>query len=117
MNRQIASILFISFSALSFSQNSFANHSPLTDPLNSVSEQQQSAPIMLAAGVFDRVERRDDRQSNANDRVDDKQDFRQERQDCTGDGADCRSDNRQDKRQDNVERTDERVNDRQDRRY
>ena len=78
--------------------------------------QQLPAPIIIAAGVSTRVERRHDAVDNTGDRIDDKQDFREERRDCVGDGPDCRSDNRQDKRQDTVDRAEGRVDDRQDRR-
>ena len=78
--------------------------------------QQSNAPMMLAAGVGTRVERRHDAVDNTEDRIDDKQDFREERRDCVGDGPDCRSDNRQDKRHDTVDRAEDRVDDRRDRR-
>lgn len=78
--------------------------------------QRTAEPIILAAGVGTRVERRHDAVDNTADRVDDKQDFREERRDCVGDGPDCRSDNRQDKRQDTVDRAEDRVDDRRDRR-
>lgn len=79
-------------------------------------EQQSGLPMMLAAGVDTRIERRHDAVDNTADRIDDKQDFRQERRDCVGDGPDCRSENRQDKRQDTVDRAENRVDDRRDRR-
>ena len=91
-------------------------HSPSLQVSAQDTAQQPGAPMMLAAGVDTRVERRHDAVDNTADRVDDKQDHREERRDCVGDGPDCRSDNRQDKRQDTVDRADDRVDDRQDRR-
>ena len=102
--------------ANTFDTNSDAISSFYSQRITHKLEQQRVAPIILAAGVDTRVERRVDAVQNSADRVDDKQDHREDRRDCTGDGADCRSDNRQDKRGDTVDRAEERVDDRQDRR-
>ena len=125
MNEQMISLLAIGMTVVGLNQTvlasttndiGFSGHS---SPLPSVTQnagQQLPAPIILAAGVGTRVERRHDAVDNTADRVDDKQDHREERRDCVGDGPDCRSDNRQDKRQDTADRTEDRVDDRQDRR-
>ena len=104
--------------ALAFSVDNTAvpAHSQSLQASAQETAQQPGAPMLLAAGVDTRVERRHDAVENTADRVDDKQDHREERRDCVGDGPDCRSDNRQDKRQDTVDRTEDRVDDRQDRR-
>ncbi len=125
MIKHIVSIFTIGMTVVGFNQAVLANsandinfsaHSSLIPSATQEAAQQLEAPIMLAAGVGTRVERRHDVVDNTEDRVDDKQDFREERRDCTGDGADCRSDNRQDKRDDTVDRAEDRVDDRQDRR-
>ena len=125
MNKYMAPVFYVGIAALGFSQTSFANtfndnslatHASLLPRLTQEAEQQPEAPIMLAAGVDTRVERRQDAVENTADRVDDKQDFREERRDCVGEGPDCRSDNRQDKRSDTVDRAEDRVDDRRDRR-
>lgn len=102
--------------AYSVDDTAFSVHSPSLQASAQDRAQQSGAPMMLAAGVGTRVERRHDVVDNTADRVDDKQDHREERRDCVGDGPDCRSDNRQDKRQDTVDRAEDRVDDRQDRR-
>jgi hypothetical protein len=116
MKKYMSTFFYVGITALGFSQVSFAVNSPVLPDLIQVTGQQQEAPIMLAAGIDTRVERRHDAVDNTEDRVDDKQDSREERRDCTGDGPDCRSDNRQDERQDTVDRAEDRTDDRQDRR-
>ena len=125
MTTQITSILAVGMTIVGINQAvhantanewSFSVHSWQSPSITQNAEQQAAAPIILAAGVGTRVERRHDAVDNTADRVDDKQDFREERRDCVGDGPDCRSDNRQDKRQDTVDRAEDRVDDRQDRR-
>ena len=115
MIKTIISAFFLCITSLAFSQNVLASNS-LFQNVTEDSNQQLEAPIVVAVGVVDRVDRRTDHRDNAGDRVDDKQDHREDRRDCTGDGPDCRSDNRQDKRGDTVDRADERIDDRQDRR-
>jgi hypothetical protein len=124
MTMQITSMLAIGMTIVGINQAvhanaasdlSFSVHSWQSTSIAQNAEQQAAAPIILAAGVGMRVERRHDAVDNTADRVDDKQDFRKERRDCVGDGPDCRSDNRQDKRQDTVDRAEDRVDDRQDR--
>ena len=88
---------------------------PWFQEVTTASEQRPGAPMMLAAGVDTRIERRHDSVENTADRVEDKQDHREDRRDCVGDGPDCRSDNRQDKRQDTVDRAEDLVDDRHDR--
>ena len=63
-------------------------HSSLLPSVTQNAGQQSTAPMILAAGVDTRVERRHDAVDNTADRVDDKQDFREERRDCVGDGPD-----------------------------
>ncbi len=116
MKKHVATLFYAGITVLGFSQAGFASNSPWVPGALHIAEQQLQMPIMLAAGVGTRVERRHDVVDNTEDRVDDKQDFREERRDCTGDGPDCRSDNRQDKREDTVDRAEDRVDDRQDRR-
>ena len=116
MKKHMTSILCIGLTIFGINQVSHANHSPLLQSVTQEAGQSLEAPIMLAAGVDNRVERRHDAVENTADRVDDKQDFREERRDCVGDGPDCRSDNRQDKRHDTVDRAEDRVDDRRDRR-
>ena len=125
MNKQITSLFAIGMTVVGLNQTVLANtandiglsaHSALLPSVTQNAGQQPTAPMILAAGVDTRVERRHDAVDNTADRVDDKQDHREERRDCVGDGPDCRSDNRQDKRQDTVDRADDRVDDRQDRR-
>ena len=125
MKMQITSILALGMTMVGFSQLihantandiSFSVHSSQLPSVTQNAGQQTAAPMILAAGVGTRAERRHDAVDNTEDRIDDKQDFREERRDCVGDGPDCRSDNRQDKRQDTVDRTEDRVDDRQDRR-
>ena len=125
MKMQVTSILAIGMTIVGFNQAAHANtandisfsaHSSQFLNVSQNAGQQTAAPIILAAGVGTRVERRHDAVDNTEDRVDDKQDFREERRDCVGDGPDCRSDNRQDKRHDTVDRAEDRVDDRQDRR-
>ena len=115
MIKTITPAFFLCITSLAFSQNVLASNS-LFQSFTEDSNQQLEAPIVVAVGVVDRVDRRTDHRDNAGDRVDDKQDHREDRRDCTGDGPDCRSDNRQDKRGDTVDRADERSDDRQDRR-
>ena len=115
MKKHITSILFVSFSAISFSQISLATDSEILPHLNQSAQQQMEAPVILLADTKG-AERRQDRRGNTADRIDDKQGFRQERRDCVGDGANCRSDNRQDKREDTGDRTEDRIEDRRDRR-
>jgi hypothetical protein len=126
MKMHIISIIAIGMAVTGLNQNvlaSTAKHidfSTLSSPLPSVTQdvwQQPTSPMMLAAGMDTRVERRHDAVENTGNRVDDKQDFREERRDCVGEGPDCRSDNRQDKRQDTVDRAEDRVDDRRDRRW
>jgi len=114
MNKQTLFSLCLSMGTFAFTLNTQANSDQLLHTLTQ--ETQLQAPMMVAVGVVDRVDRRMDHRDNTMDRVDDKQEFREERRDCTGDGADCRSDNRQDKRHDTMDRTEERVDDRRDRR-
>ncbi len=116
MKRHIISILFISFSALSFSQTSLATDAEISPNPNQATQLQIKTPVLLLADLTKGAERRQDRRSNTSDRIDDKQDFREERRDCVGDGANCRSDNRKEKREDTGDRGDERRDDRQDRR-
>jgi hypothetical protein len=116
MKKHVISIFYIGVAVFGLGQTSFANPSPLLQSATQEVGQQLVAPIMLAAGIDTRVERRHDALENTTDRVEDKQDFREERRDCVGDGPDCRSDNRQDKRQDTVDRAEDRVDDRRDRR-
>ena len=116
MKKHVTNIFYIGLTVFGINQASLANHSPLLQSVTQEAGQQLEAPIILAAGIDTRVERRHDAVDNTADRVDDKQDFREERRDCTGDGPDCRSDNRQDKREDTVDRAGDRVDDRQDRR-
>ena len=125
MNRYMAPVFYVGIAALGFGQTSIANtfndkslaiHSPWLQSVTQEAGQQREAPLILAAGVDTRVERRRDSVENTADRVEDKQDFREERRDCVGDGPDCRSDNRQDKRGDTVDRAEDRVDDRRDRR-
>jgi hypothetical protein len=125
MNKQLTSLLAIGIAVaapnqavLAFNADdiSFSAHPPMLKGVTLDAVQPPEVPMMLAAGVGTRVERRHDTVENTADRVDDKQDFREERRDCVGDGPDCRSDNRQDKRQDTVDRAEGRVDDRQDRR-
>jgi hypothetical protein len=94
----------------------FLHHSRSLQASSLEAAPQAGAPLLLAAGMDTRIERRHDAVDNTEDRIDDKQDFRQERRDCVGDGPDCRSDNRQDKRHDTVDRAEDRVDDRRDRR-
>jgi len=125
MNRQMISLFAIGMTVVGINQAVLANtandmdfsgHASQLPSITQNAEQQSAVPIILAAGVGTRVERRHDAVNNTADRVDDKQDFREERRDCVGDGPDCRSDNRQDKRHDTVDRAEDRVDDRQDRR-
>ena len=116
MKKHVISIFYIGLAAFGISQTSYAISSPMSQSINQEAGQQLVMPIMLAAGIDTRVERRHDAVENTADRVEDKQDFREERRDCVGDGPDCRSDNRQDKRQDTVDRAEDRVDDRRDRR-
>ena len=125
MKMQITTIFTIGMTVVGLNQAVHANtannidFSTPSSLLPSVTQnagQQSTVPMILAAGVDTRVERRHDAVDNTADRVDDKQDFREERRDCVGDGPDCRSDNRQDKREDTVDRAEDRVDDRQDRR-
>lgn len=116
MKKHVKSLFYVATAVFGFSQTGLANHSPWLPNVTQEAGQQQEEPILLAAGVGTRVERRHDVVDNTEDRIDDKQDFREERRDCTGDGPDCRSDNRQDKRHDTVDRADDRIDDRQDRR-
>ena len=125
MNRYMAPLFSVGFAVFGFSQTALASaivdnrlptRSSLLPIVTQEAKKQPNAPILLAAGIDTRVERRHDTVDNTADRVDDKQDFREGRRDCVGEGADCRSDNRQDKRQDTVDRADDRVDDRQDRR-
>jgi hypothetical protein len=116
MKKHMKSLFYVAITAFGFSQIGLASLSQWSPDTTQEAGQQLEAPIMLAAGVGTRVERRHDVVDNTEDRVDDKQDFREERRDCTGDGPDCRSDNRQDKREDTVDRADDRIDDRQDRR-
>ena len=118
MKIQITSILAIGMTLAGLNQAvlaSTANSSPFPSFTQSAGHK-PAEPIILAAGVGTRVERRHDVRNNTADRVDDKQDQREERRDCVGDGPDCCSDNRQDKRQDTVDRAEDRVDDRRDRR-
>jgi len=115
MIKTITPAFFLCITSLAFSQNALASSS-LFQNVTEDSNRQLEAPIVVAVGVVDRVDRRTDHRDNAGDRVDDKQDHREDRRDCTGDGPDCRSDNRQDKRGDTVDRADDRIDDRQDRR-
>ena len=115
MNNITKPIFYMGLLCMALGQNSFATDSELLQTLTQETEW-QGAPIVVAAGVDTRVERRHDVVDNTEDRIEDKQDFREERRDCVGDGADCRSDNRQDKRSDTVDRAADRVDDRQDRR-
>lgn len=116
MVKKITSAFFLCITSVAFCQNVLATSNSLFQSYTEDSDQQLEAPIVVAVGVVDRVDRRMDHRDNAGDRVDDKQEYREERRDCTGDGPDCRSDNRQDKREDTVDRADERIDDRQDRR-
>ncbi len=125
MKKHMTSLFYAGVAVFGFNQsglannvtdNSLATHSLLLHSVDQEAGQQPVAPIILAAGVDTRVERRSDAVENTADRIDDKQDFREERRDCVGDGPDCRSDNRQDKRQDTVDRAEDRVDDRRDRR-
>lgn len=109
-------ILLTGTLALGISQICFAFDSEIYNTANSAQNRQTEAPLILAVGAGDRVDRRSDRRENTSDRVEDKQEFREERRDCVGEGANCRSDNRQDKRQDTVDRAEDRVDDRRDRR-
>ena len=118
MKMQRTSILAIGTALAGLNQTVLASTASST-PLPSFTQSaghQPAEPIILAAGVGTRVERRHDAVENTADRVDDKQDHRQQRRDCVGDGPDCRSDNRQDKRQNTVDRAEDRVDDRRDRR-
>ena len=116
MKKHVTNIFYIGLTVFGINQASLANHAPLLQSVTQEAGQQLEAPIILAAGIDTRVERRHDTVENTADRVDDKQDFREERRDCVGDGPDCRSDNRQDKRHDTVDRAEDRVDDRRDRR-
>ena len=116
MKKYVNSFFYVAIAAFGFSQVSLATYSQVLPGGTQETGQLLEAPIMLAAGVSTRVERRHDAVDNTEDRVDDKQDHREDRRDCTGDGPDCRSDNRQDKREDTVDRAEDRVDDRQDRR-
>jgi hypothetical protein len=112
----MTSLIYAGIAAFGVSQPALAGYSSVSMTAVLETGQQLEAPIMLAAGIDTRVERRHDVVDNAEDRIDDKQDFREERRDCTGEGPECRSDNRQDKRQDTVDRAEDRIDDRQDRR-
>lgn len=125
MKKHVTSIFYIGLTVFGVNQaglaknlndNSLVTHPPLLQSITQAAGQQLEAPIMLAAGIDTRIERRHDAVENTADRVDDKQDFREERRDCMGDGPDCRSDNRQDKRGDTIDRAEDRIDDRQDRR-
>ena len=125
MKKHMTTLFCVGIAVLGVNQTGLANtssdtglaiDSSLLQTVTGEEKKQLEAPIMLAAGVDTRVERRQDVRQNTGDRVEDKQDFREERRDCVGDGPDCRSDNRQDKRQDTVDRTEDRVDDRRDRR-
>lgn len=116
MKTNILSIIAIGMTVVGFNQNVVASAGYLNGVSAIPEAQQTQMPILLAAGVGTRVERRHDVVDNTEDRIDDKQDFREERRDCVGDGADCRSDNRQDKRHDTVDRAEDRIDDRRDRR-
>jgi hypothetical protein len=95
MKKHVASIFHIGLAVFGISQASFANTYPMLQSITQEAGQQLVAPIMLAAAIDTRVERRHDAVDNTADRVEDKQDFREERRDCVGDGPDCHSDNRQ----------------------
>ena len=116
MKKHLTSIFCIGLTVFGINQACLASHAPLLQSVTQEAGKPREAPIMLAAGIDTRVERRQDHRENTADRVEDKQDFREERRDCVGDGPDCRADNRQDKREDSVDRAEDRVDDRQDRR-
>jgi hypothetical protein len=64
MKKHVTSIFYIGLTVSGINQASFANHAPLLQSVTQEAGQQQETPIILAAGIDTRVERRHDSVEN-----------------------------------------------------